>query len=104
MGGMLTELRTQKRRILYNALNAQQNYSLRDGVFVVNASDASSYDMLTEENNLKALEDAARRLSAGTVSLKVVSDAISEEKRVKHTAVDRAKLYDLLGGRLKEKK
>lgn len=104
MGGMLTELRTQKRRILYNALNAQQNYSLRDGVFVVNASDASSYDMLTEENNLKALEDAAKRLSAGTVSLKVVSDAVSEEKRVKHTAVDRAKLYDLLGGRLKEKK
>lgn len=104
MGNLLTELRTQKRRILYNALNAQQNYSLRDGVFVVNASDASSYDMLTEENNLKALEDAARRLSAGTVSLKVVSDAVSEEKRVKHTAVDRAKLYDLLGGRLKEKK
>lgn len=104
MGNLLTELRTQKRRILYNALNAQQNYSLNDGVFAVTASDTPSYNMLTEENNLKALEEAAKRLSAGTVTLKIVSDGADKEKRVRHTAVDRARLYELIGDRLKEKK
>ena len=102
MGNLLTELRAERRMILYNALNAQKRYTLEDGVFTITTADDASRAMLTEEHNLKTLEDAAEKLSKGTVKLVVAGG--EEQKRVRHTAVDRAKLYDILGDRLRDKK
>lgn len=103
MGNLCTEVRTQRRRLLYNALNAQTKYSLADGCFTIFASDPTSYAMLTEENNLKALEQAVSYVSGGSVTLKIDGGCDGAGK-VRHSAVDRAKLYDILGDRLKEKK
>ena len=100
MGQMITELRSQHRMLLYSALNSQNSYFVQGDEFVINAADATAYDMLTEESNLKVLEDAAFRL--GGLKLKIIGGASGGKTR--HTAEDRVKLYELMGDKLRDKK
>ena len=100
MGQMITDLRAQHRLLLYSALSSQNSYYIDGEEFIVNATDPASYSMLTEEHNLKVLEETAFRI--GGLKIKIQGGAVSG--KTKHTAEDRVKLYELMGDKLHDKK
>ena len=100
MGQMITDLRAQHRLLLYSALSSQNSYYIDGEEFIVNATEPASYSMLTEEHNLKVLEEIAFRI--GGLKIKVQGGAVSG--KTKHTAEDRVKLYELMGDKLHDKK
>ena len=100
MGQLITEMRKERRMLLYSALEAQSSYHIEGDEFIINATDPASRNMLTEEHNLKVLNEAAFRLSG--LKFKVTGGFAGG--KTKHTAEDRVKLYELMGDKLRDKK